>query len=279
MMSRWLGERNGDDIFTVKPNGRRSRRLTRGKGDEISPAWSPDGRHIAFIRDPDPARDPDGLWIMQRNGGDKEKLYESKAIRAFDWSPDASRIALSAYDSGRTELYVVDVRTEELRQLTDAPYEDEGEPSWSPDGDRIAYASGSAFDDRNIYTITTGEGRQRLTEDGHSSSPEWSPDGMHIAFETGRNDENPSQDDGPFTKIYVMDASGDEETRVSNQLNSWDEDVAWVTNRRLVWSDRRADGKPLPEIYTALLDGSDRRKLGATAAAGEQSTQRLRPRP
>ena len=270
VMSRWRGEKNGDDIFTVKPNGRRIRHLTRGRGDEIFPAWSPDGRLVAFVRDQDPARDPDGLWTMDRNGRAKEKVFESKAIRAFDWSPDGSRIVLSAYDSGKTELYIVDVRTKEVDPLTDTAQEDEGEPSWSPDGTRIAYSSGSGFDDQNIYSIApSGEELRQLTEDGLSSSPEWSPDGIHIAFETGRDDENPSDDDGPFTEIYVMDATGDGETRVSNQSNTWDEDVAWAANRRVVWSDRHADGGSLPDIYTARLDGSDRRKLTATRRFSE----------
>ncbi|MDQ3952446.1 MAG: hypothetical protein M3279_05710 [Actinomycetota bacterium] len=276
VMSRWLGERPEDDLFTVRPNGRRVRHLTHGKARDISAEWSPDGRAIAFVRDRGSPRRGDALWVMRRDGSEQRKLYEATSVDAFDWSPDGSRLVLSAYEDGERDLYVVEVSTADVSRLTSTPGEDESGPAWSPDGDRIAFASGQRWDEQNVYTIEPdGEGRTSLTEDVSSAAPVWSPDGTHIAFVSWRDDADSESDDGPFIEIYVMDRSGDDETRVSNIERSWDEDHAWVTNDLVAWKARyndRRNGRPTDtEIFVAGRDGSDRTNLTSNRGFHEGS--------
>jgi Tol biopolymer transport system component len=121
-------------IDVVRRDGSRRRRLAFGWG----PAWSPDGRHVAYMR-------YSGLWIVGSDGGRPRRLVGGRLERHDDaaaaWSPDGRRIAFVR--GGR--LFVLSLSTRRVRLvapraeiLSDAfavP------PSWSPDGRRIYYGA------------------------------------------------------------------------------------------------------------------------------------------
>lgn len=259
-------------VFTVRADGRRVRRLTHGRYRDLSPQWSPDGSRIAFIRDHLRGSGDDELWVMRPNGSDKRKVHEARAIGSLEWSPDASRLVVGIWEGGDRELYVVDVCDGGVTQLTHTPDEDEWSPSWSPDGELIAYAAERSWDDVNVYVIRPdGSGRTALTDDGWSSAPEWSPDGRHIAFTSSRDDETMS-DYGPLTEVYVMDRNGDAETRVSNIPASWESSLSWIGDDRLVWRAAYYDSRDT-EIFVARIDGTGQTKLTDNAGFDEVSPE------
>jgi len=134
-------------------------------------------------------------------------------------------------------------------RLTDNPADDGG-PSWSPDGQKIAFIS---VRDGNIeiYTMNTdGSNQTRLTENSaEDGPPSWSPDGTRIVFDSNR--------DGNY-EIYTMNADGSNQTRLTDnpaiELNpSWSPD-----GTRIVFDSNRYGNF---EIYTMNADGSDQSRL------------------
>ncbi|MFD7655598.1 serine hydrolase [Actinosynnema sp. NPDC059797] len=164
-------------LWRVAVRGGRPRRLTRGPSD-TAPAWSPDGRYVAFLRAQDgPGQDGPGqdgpaqLWLLPAEGGEAEPLTSLPLGAGVpSWSPDGTRIAFTApVDRGgdpggrapvvidrpaspadglgplRGHLHVVDTASGECRQVTDGDWH-AGAPSWSPDGTRLAFAAATAPD-------------------------------------------------------------------------------------------------------------------------------------
>ena len=93
------------------------------------------------------------------------------------------------------------------------------DPAWSPDGSRIAFASGQDGKS-DIYVMNANGGnRVRLTADESGNSrPAWSHDGSRIAF-ASRRDGN--------SEIYVMNADGSHQSRLTFRDDSYDSDPAW----------------------------------------------------
>nr|WP_221375351.1 serine hydrolase [Actinoplanes polyasparticus] len=146
-----------------------ARRLTRGPAD-TSPAWSPDGGRLAFLRGGD---GPAQLWLLPADGGEAEPVTELPlGAGAPVWSPDGTRIAFSApvavtgADKGapivterldyqadgsgwlrdvRKHLFVLDLETRKARQVTEGDWH-AGDPAWSPDSARLAFAAATAPD-------------------------------------------------------------------------------------------------------------------------------------
>ena len=184
-----------------------------------SPAWSPDGKYLSFL-----AARNDGetqVWALDRRGGEAEQLTDiEQGVSDYVWSPDATRLALlitdpeaeneedepqpwvidrlqfkrdyAGYlDRRRTHLYVQDLTSGQLTQLTSGDYDD-SQPTWNPDGNLIAFTSNRSEEpdsnsNNDIWVVSAdspdrGATLLRITDNpGSDSSPSWSPDGNYIA--------------------------------------------------------------------------------------------------
>ena len=169
--------------------------LTSGPDDDASPAWSPDGRRVVFSRSV--AGLPADLFILERATGDLTRLTRTPLHTEVgaSWSPDGKRIVFArqlpdptGYDMyPNSDIYVVDTRGRNERQLTDDPMR-EYEPSWSPDGRLIAFAYQEALTSSTsnsgvaVIRLDNSEGRVLVERDGIVQSPSWSPGGDRLAF-------------------------------------------------------------------------------------------------
>jgi Tol biopolymer transport system component len=126
-------------------------------------------------------------------------------------------------------------------------------PSWSPDGKRIAFEA-QETDKFAIYTIgADGGGLAKLTSGAaNDSQPRWSPDGKRIAFISDR--------DGHL-QIYVMNADGGDQRRVSNSARIDYQPAFSPDGKRIAFVSRGEQPSMIHEIHVMNVDGSDRRRL------------------
>jgi len=104
-----------------------------------SPDWSPEGDKIVY-RGCDERGGNCGLYIMDENGANPNRLTTDISDNAPAWSPDGNQVAFMSARDGNWEVYVVNLANPKPRRLTTNPAND-GLPTWSPDGQRIAFLS------------------------------------------------------------------------------------------------------------------------------------------
>lgn len=193
------------------------------------PAWSPDGRRLAFTRNEDTGESTlfthDDVFVMGSDGGDVRQLTPDKDGRSLSqptWSPDGRQLAYvdgesvqSAVPSRYGDLFVIGDDGSEVRRLTRGPVSD---PDWSPDGREIVFVRGenlptpAANDDVWVIDLDTGAERQltKTPPGTFEAGPAWSPDGSRIAFSRY---VSTSQYDG-VASIHVMKRDGTGERQV-----------------------------------------------------------------
>jgi len=207
--------------------------ISRGAdGGDRAPAWSPDGKRIAFVRgDPGQAR---GIYVVDVGmaasaGAEPTLLVEisddhSELSGMPTWSPDGRSIVFCAdrREGNGTALWLIEVATKKLNRLTPmrpgAWFVRDIHPTWSPDGQRIAFASnrhvpsGDLAEELDIYLIgKDGSGLTRLTDDpAAATEPAFSPDGKRLYFASARGRQKAYE-----MELYVMAATGGKQRRVT----------------------------------------------------------------
>lgn len=208
-------------VWLVPAAGGTPRQLTFGERGESSPAWSPDGKMLAFVTARPAPGAPAGeeprpqVWLLPLDGGEPTPLTQARdGVSSFAWSPDGARVAyLSAdtlpraedaktrrrddaqvYESGfrLAHLSVIDVATRRATEVVHGDFTVRNAPSWSPDGTRLAFGASPTPMLRDIrgdvYLVTLATKQlERVAPAPHAPTaelarPVWSPDGRTIAY-------------------------------------------------------------------------------------------------
>jgi len=158
------------DLWLVDLERGAPQRFTDRPGWEDSPAWSPDGRTIAFAAD---WTGPPNLYLQGVGGGEVTELvpFDQSVQRAGSWTADGRSVVYSR-NSGRdgtgADLWIVDVGSRDRRPLLASPHQ-ESEPELSPDGRWIAYTSDeSGRSEIYVASFPSLAGRRRVSAEGGS---------------------------------------------------------------------------------------------------------------
>lgn len=168
-------------IWTMPVSGGPAVALTDPFGDARQPAWSPDGRRIAFQAYWDGNYH---VWSVAADGSDLRKHTRGPFDhREPHWSPDGRRIAFSSDRGGSYDVWTVGVPSGRVEQLTDAPGSEYG-PAFSPDGASVAFASDGPGEMAGVWVVEE-DGRPRrvaTAPDAQTAAPAWSLDGATISY-------------------------------------------------------------------------------------------------
>ncbi|PYO91518.1 MAG: hypothetical protein DMD62_15815 [Gemmatimonadetes bacterium] len=250
--TRQYGPRN--ELGAVRPDGTGRRRVTEGQDGYETPAISPDGRRIAFVRQ------GAGIYVMSSEGtGAVPLVFRTIGDAAPAWSPDGSRIAFKsdyyapAAPYGR--IFVVNVDGTGLRLVspdsTDATADDAA-PAWSPDGTRIVFTRNGT-----LHVVNAdGTGFTALPNPDGAASPSWSPDGTRIAFQSA---------DG---HIFVANADGSNAVQVTRISGFSETAPRWSPDSRRIVFARATAGSDLLIINA---DGTGEVRLSTGNAATDAS--------
>lgn len=203
--------KRGDDkhkqVYLLDRRGGEATRLTAAKADVEQLAFSPDSaRLLLAISDPDP--DDDATATNEQQDGDKP-AKQPIVITRRQFKRDGEGFLSEL----RQHLYVFDLKTRELLQITSGPYDD-SDASWSPDGQSVAFVSNRTADpdsnqDSDIFLVRAKAGETPVklsTSPGSDVAPAFSPDGRFVAFTQGCDPKDLWY--GPTTIGLVPSAGG-----------------------------------------------------------------------
>jgi Tol biopolymer transport system component len=253
-------------LFTIGALGGAAA-LVADSGAAADPAYSPDGRLVAFSYGRD-------IWVSSPGGsGRRQVTTGGNNDQDVAFSPDGRLVFRRA--SGVDDLWVINLDGSGLRNLTNDPGAFESQPSWSPDGRTIAYERGTSAGEGSIYAIgSDGSGRRSLTPEvaapgtcepdffRASAEPSWSPDGSRIAF-TGPNDVCPAGQPRYYgSEIWTMDSSGGGKTKLTANDGPSENEPHWSPDgSRIAFLSDAEEREGSDDLYTMAADGSGVRKL------------------
>jgi Tol biopolymer transport system component len=273
-----------DEIYAMNPYGTRLERLTHNSAYDYDPAWSPNGKRIAFSSNRRLAEGSAAteVYVMNADGSGVRRVTDAPGDNWNPtWSPSGARIAFQTNrnvtdaDPLNTDIYSVRLDGTGEKRLTSNTSSDL-QPDWSADGRRIAFYStryenpADVGEGSDIFVMNAdGSGVRRVTATpGYDENPDWSPDGTRIAF---TND---------FLNIYTVNANGtglQNLTRLSATTEEHSREPCWSPDgtmiafggRRIVGFDEDSN-EPVfgGGIYSINPNGGREKRVQGTGAFG-----------
>lgn len=242
---------NRSGAFKIFVMARRGvRQLTHGPGNDMKPAWSPDGRRVAFFSDRDGNEE---IYVVDADGRNLRRLTTNPGEdREPAWSPDGQRIVFTSDRSGTLNLWTMKTDGSDQRRLSAYRLGKAAIPAWSPDGRWIAFTSNAGLGWR--VSVMDSEGREErvIASERGDCRPAWSPDGRAIAFVSVRSDGKGD--------VWLVDPDGRNPRRVTTDAALYDYHPAWSPDGRRLAIASGPD-KQRYKLFVVDLDGENRRQL------------------
>jgi len=228
-------------IYRTNADGTRISALTKS-GVDGWPAWSPDGRRIAFSRiTPFPnGQSAYDIYLLNADGSNLVQRTAGANYISVAWSPDGQKLAISEEGTAYSDIHIISADDDGARAtLLATPARS---PAWSPDGKKIAYVRLTGDDDNDQIILLSADGtdaRELTGNDGWIyGGLSWSPNGQRLAFSKCIS--------GRGCDLHVMSADGSQLRRITEVGNTsgaaWSPDGKWIAFT--VWNVVEGKGQP-----------------------------------
>ena len=242
------------EIYSCAFDGYNPQQVTRNRSINLSPAWSSDGRYLAYTsyKKGKPDIFIKNLAEMQETSINKKGLNITPA-----WMPGKFELAATLSFSGDQEIYLLTGSGKIIKRLTNIRGIDLS-PTWSPDGKKFAFVSNrSGSPQIYVQDLTSGKVRRLTYVGNYNTQPNWSPRGDKIVFASvldGRRN------------IVVMGLDGQESLQLTHESGD-NEAPAWSPDGSLIVFSSNREGPFRIFVMTAF--GTDQRRL--LVMKGEQT--------
>ena len=238
-------------LAIMDQDGFSMREITDGRDLVITPRFSPSAQEITYMSF---ASGLPRVYLFNIETNQREIVGDFPNMSfAPRYSPDGQRVIMSLLttDGRNSNIYEMDLRSRQLRQLTNTPAINTG-PSYSPDGGQITFESDRGGTQQIYVMGVDGSGQNRISfGNGRYSTPVWSPDGQYIAFT--------KQAEGRFA-IGVMKPDGSGERILTEGYHN--EGPTWAPNGRVIMFFRDTPGENGgPQLYSVDITGYNEQQV------------------
>jgi len=243
-----LGPSSRYALMVADADGFNPQTIVRSNEPLLSPAWSPDGRRLAYVSF---EGGNSAVYLQDINSGAREVVASFKGINgAPSFSPDGRRLALTLSRSGNPEIYVMDLGSRATTQITNH-FGIDTEAAWSPDGGSIYFTSDRSGRPQIYQAPAGGGGATRVSFQGsYNARPTLSFDGKKIAVAQGA---------GNVYRIAMLDRSLGSPRWTTLSPGSLDESPSFAPNASMILYAAREGRRGV--LYAVSADGRVRQRL------------------
>jgi TolB protein len=235
-------------LMVADSDGYNPQTVVRSGEPLLSPAWSPDGRKLAYVSF---ERGNSSIYIQDISSGARELVASFRGINgAPNFSPDGRRLALTLSKSGNPEIYVMDLGSKQLRQVTDQ-FGIDTEAVWSADGGSLYFTSDRGGKPQIYQVPSSGGSASRVTFQGsYNAKASVSFDGKKIAV---------AQGNGNNYRIAMLDRSLGSPRWSTLSPGSLDESPSFAPNASMILYAAREGSRGV--LYAVSADARVRQRL------------------